>query len=202
MSGHSWARPVTPDLLGVHEVRVDLAGDVAFQDAHDLAGGEPFVGATRDVFAGAFIAAHAREHDPPQRMVRLAVPAGVESVTDRSCLTMRARVRRHTDARTRLRFSVGAGCRPRRPTRSRRCGSRRRARRGDSARFVGRVHGCVGRGRRASASRSRTRRPSVRIASFVACITVLRRRAVTTPRCVRAGRPARPATVLAARRAR
>jgi len=37
VSGHSGARPVTPDLLRVHEVRVELAGDVTFQDAHDLA---------------------------------------------------------------------------------------------------------------------------------------------------------------------
>src|SRR5712675_1944622 len=82
VSGHSWARPVTPSLLGVCEVRVDLACDVAFQDAHDLAGREPFAGATRDVFAGSFVAAHASEHDAPQRMVCLAVPARVEPVPD------------------------------------------------------------------------------------------------------------------------
>ena len=63
-----------------HEVRVELASDIAFQDAHDLADGFAFGDAARDVFAGAFIAAHAGEHDPPQGMVRLAVPAGVESM--------------------------------------------------------------------------------------------------------------------------
>src|SRR5215213_4710464 len=51
------------------EVRVELAGDVALQGAHDLAGGASFREATRDVFAGAFIAGHAREHDPPERVV-------------------------------------------------------------------------------------------------------------------------------------
>ena len=80
VSGHSWARPVTPDLLGADEVRVELAGDVSFQDAHDLAGCETFSSAASDIFAGAFITAHAGEHDPPQRMVRLAVAAGVQAV--------------------------------------------------------------------------------------------------------------------------
>ena len=81
VSGHSWARPAAPDLVSVaHEVRVELASDVAFQDAHDLASGTTFSDTSRDVFAGTFIAAHAGEHDPPQRMVRLAVPAGVESM--------------------------------------------------------------------------------------------------------------------------
>ena len=80
-SGHSWARPVTPDLLCVHEVRVDLASDVAFQDAHDLACGTTFGDPARDIFAGAFIATHARERDPPQGMVRLAVPTGVQAMT-------------------------------------------------------------------------------------------------------------------------
>ena len=64
-----------------HEMRVELAGDVSLQDAHDLAGGASFSESTRNVFAGAFIATHAGEHDPPERMVRLAVAAGVESET-------------------------------------------------------------------------------------------------------------------------
>src|SRR5436189_5782243 len=80
VSGHSWARSATPDLSVAHEVRVELAGDVALQDAHDLADRLSFRDATGDVFAGAFIAAHAREHDPPQGMIGLAVPAGVESM--------------------------------------------------------------------------------------------------------------------------
>ena len=49
----------------VHEMRVELAGDVSLQDAHDLACGATFGEAACDVFAGAFIAAHAGEHDPP-----------------------------------------------------------------------------------------------------------------------------------------
>ena len=64
-----------------HEVRVELAGDVTFEDAHDLAYGSTFGETACDVFAGAFIAAHAGEHDAPQGMVGLAVPAGVQTVT-------------------------------------------------------------------------------------------------------------------------
>src|SRR3954451_21184063 len=60
------------------EVRVEPAGDVALQGAHDLAGGASFGESTRDVFAGAFIAGHAGEHDPPESMVRLSVAAAVE----------------------------------------------------------------------------------------------------------------------------
>ncbi len=63
-----------------NEARVELAGDVTLQDPHDLADGFAFRSAARDVFAGAFIAAHAGEHDPPQRMVRLTAPAGIESM--------------------------------------------------------------------------------------------------------------------------
>ena len=66
--------------LACREVRVDLAGDVTLEDAHDFAGRATFGGAAGDVFAGAFIAAHPGEHDPPERMVGLAVPAGVESM--------------------------------------------------------------------------------------------------------------------------
>ena len=72
--------PPLPDLSVVDEVRVDLAGDVALEDAHDLAGGASFGEAAGDVFAGAFVAAHAGEHDPPECMVGLAVPAGVEAM--------------------------------------------------------------------------------------------------------------------------
>src|SRR5579862_9288769 len=81
VSGHSWARPATPELVSVaHELWVELAGDVALQDAHDLADRFALGDAARDVFAGAFVAAHAGEHDPPQGMVRLTVPARVESM--------------------------------------------------------------------------------------------------------------------------
>src|SRR5207245_11635874 len=81
-SGHWWGRSATPDGSVVDEMRVALAGDVALQDAHDLADGLSFRDAARDVFAGAFITTHAREHDPPQGMVGLAVPAGVESMAN------------------------------------------------------------------------------------------------------------------------
>ena len=64
-----------------HELRIELAGDVTLQDAHDLACGSTFGEAARTVFAGAVVAGHAGEHDPPQGMVRLAVPAGVQTVT-------------------------------------------------------------------------------------------------------------------------
>jgi len=79
-SGHSWARPAASDFSVAHEVGVELAGDVALQDAHDLADGLSFRDAARIVFAGAFIVAHAGEHDVPERVVGLAVAAGVESV--------------------------------------------------------------------------------------------------------------------------
>ena len=65
------------------EVGVELAGDVALQAAHDLAGGASFGEATRDVFAGAFVVAHAGEHDAPERMVGLAVATRVESMSCR-----------------------------------------------------------------------------------------------------------------------
>ena len=39
------------------EVRVELAGDVTLQDAHDLASCETFTDTAGDVFAGAFVAA-------------------------------------------------------------------------------------------------------------------------------------------------
>src|SRR5437016_5902840 len=62
------------------EVGVELAGDVALQGAHDLPCGSTVGESTRDVFAGAFIAGHAREHDPPESMVRLTVPARVQAM--------------------------------------------------------------------------------------------------------------------------
>ena len=64
-SGHSWARPATPDLLTHCEVREDLAGDVALEDAHDLAFGSAFREAAFDVGTGAGFGGHAGEHDAP-----------------------------------------------------------------------------------------------------------------------------------------
>ena len=117
------------------EVRVDLAGDVTLEDAHDLGFRSSFGEAARDVFAGAFVGAHAGEHDPPQRVVRLSVPAPVETMTV-------GLARRRFDGRdaTQVRergFVIGSvrGCRRRRPTRSRRCRSRRRRPRRGSARW-------------------------------------------------------------------
>ena len=81
-SGHSWVRPATPIVaLWAWEVSVDLAGDVALEDAHDLALAAPFEGAPFDVGAGARVRAHASEHDPPQGVVGLPVAAPVEPVT-------------------------------------------------------------------------------------------------------------------------
>src|SRR5438034_11464415 len=58
----------------------DLACDVALEDARDLGLGTPFIETPGDVGAGARVAAHAGEHDAPQRMVGLTVPAPVEPV--------------------------------------------------------------------------------------------------------------------------
>ena len=61
---------------------VDLAGDVALEDAHDLRLGASVGEAAFDVGAGARIGAHAGEHDAPQSVIRLAVAAAVESMAD------------------------------------------------------------------------------------------------------------------------
>ena len=76
VSGSSRARSATPD-LAAHDVRVELAGDVALQDAHDLGVDRPSaVRRVAHIPAGAFITAHAREHDPPQGMVCRRFPPG------------------------------------------------------------------------------------------------------------------------------
>ena len=61
---------------------VDLARDVALEDAHDLRLGASVGEAAFDVGAGARIGAHAGEHDAPQSVIRLAVAAAVESMAD------------------------------------------------------------------------------------------------------------------------
>src|SRR6266487_5496030 len=68
---------------GAPQLLVDLAGDVTLQDPDDLGFRSSFGEPSRDVFAGAFVAAHAGEHNAPQRMVRLAVPTTVETTPDR-----------------------------------------------------------------------------------------------------------------------
>src|SRR5918994_2388025 len=70
--------PGPPLQISAGKVSVDLACDVALEDADGLALGEPFGEAALEVVAGAWLGAEAGEHDPPQRMVRLAVPAPVE----------------------------------------------------------------------------------------------------------------------------
>ena len=56
-----------------------LAGDVAFQAAHDLSGVQALGLASPDIVASFVIAAHAGQHDPIERRVRLTVTAPVET---------------------------------------------------------------------------------------------------------------------------
>ena len=62
---------------------VDLAGDVAFEAADDLALALALAGAPLDVGLGRLVVAHADEDDPVERRVGLAVAASVEPVTAR-----------------------------------------------------------------------------------------------------------------------
>src|SRR5207248_2353012 len=57
---------------------VDLAGDVPFQAADDLAFALALAGAPFDVVLGGLVVAQADEHDPVERGVGLAVAASVE----------------------------------------------------------------------------------------------------------------------------
>jgi hypothetical protein len=61
------------------QVRVDLAGDVTLEAADDLLLRQAFRGAPLNVGAGRGVGAHPRDHDPPQGVVGLAVPAAVDS---------------------------------------------------------------------------------------------------------------------------
>ena len=74
--------------------------------------GASFGEAARDVGAGAFVGAHAGEHDPPQGVVGLAVAAAVEPVAGRSCPTRRGSGRRRTGARRRLRSVIRSALSP------------------------------------------------------------------------------------------
>ena len=60
------------------EVVVDLACDVALEDADDLFLRQAFFDAPFDIGAGARLGAHASDDDVPQRRVGLAVTAGVD----------------------------------------------------------------------------------------------------------------------------
>ena len=57
-----------------------LAGDIALQAADDLGLVLALADAAGDVVAGSFIGAHAHDRDSPERGVRLAVAAAVESM--------------------------------------------------------------------------------------------------------------------------
>src|SRR6056297_958653 len=63
------------------QVGVDLAGDVALQDAGDLTHRLALVGASGDIVLGALVVGHAGEHDPVERRVGLPVAAAVEAVS-------------------------------------------------------------------------------------------------------------------------
>ena len=90
--GQLSGQAATPERVScAREELVGLACDVTLQHAHDLGLGETFFGAPLDVGAGAGVGAHAGEHDPPERMVRLTVPGAAESMPDVVCLTRRAR---------------------------------------------------------------------------------------------------------------
>src|SRR6266487_3156609 len=64
----------------VAEVAVDLAGDIPLQAADDLPLRQALLGAPLDVGAGSRVGPHPGDHDPPQRLVGLAVAAAVEPV--------------------------------------------------------------------------------------------------------------------------
>ena len=67
-------------VASARELLEDLAGDVALEGPDDLGFGASFGEAALHVGDGArFALAQPGEHDPPERMVRLAVPAGVEA---------------------------------------------------------------------------------------------------------------------------
>jgi len=69
-----------PTISSRLQVFEDLAGNVAFQAAHDLWGVQSFGSAARHVAAGLGVVAHAGEHDAIQRGVGLAVAAAVEPI--------------------------------------------------------------------------------------------------------------------------
>lgn len=76
------ARTPTGSSVGFREVFEDLAGDVAFQDAGDLAHGFAFGETPSDVVACWLVVFHAGEHDVEQRRVGLSVTAPVQAMPD------------------------------------------------------------------------------------------------------------------------
>ena len=60
---------------------VDLAGDVAFQTAQDVELGQALLGPPLDLGPGRWMATHADQGDPPQRVVGMAVAAAIQPVT-------------------------------------------------------------------------------------------------------------------------
>ena len=68
-------------LCGSWEVFERLAGDVAFQAAHDLACGEAFCSPPPDVVAGLGVAAHPGQHDLVERSVGVPVSAMIQPDT-------------------------------------------------------------------------------------------------------------------------
>ena len=67
-----------------------LAGDVAFQTAHDLVGRQALGSTPPDVVAGLVVAAHAGQDDLVERRVGLPVPAMI-GVGDSSNFAVAAR---------------------------------------------------------------------------------------------------------------
>jgi hypothetical protein len=69
-----WVRPHPPGLsCGAWQVFERLAGDVAFETAHDLASRESFGSAPPYVVAGLSVATHAGQDDLVERSVGLPV---------------------------------------------------------------------------------------------------------------------------------
>ena len=69
--------------LGVFQLSVEAARDVAFEGADRFAFGLAFSRASVDVVDRALVASPAGEHDRVQGAVELAVAAAVEAVADR-----------------------------------------------------------------------------------------------------------------------
>ena len=65
------------------EDAVEVAGDIAFEAALDLAGCLAIGGAARGVGAGGGVVLEAGENDGVERAVEVAVAAAVEAVADR-----------------------------------------------------------------------------------------------------------------------
>ena len=83
--GVAVTEPLRDGMIGflgrvVFEESKDVAGDVAFQAAHDLFLGHALGGSPFDVGAGDRVALHPVEHDGEQGVVGAAVAAPVEAM--------------------------------------------------------------------------------------------------------------------------